>query len=227
MNSLDTIANTVHHYSSVGSTGRWNRAVGGGHTLRKFTLLALVAAMTFSLAVAATPASADEGFEFTYFPHEGIDVEFANDWGRPRDNGERSHRGNDIFSPKMTPIVAVADGFITKIGEGDRPGYQVRIRHANGWQTWYFHLNNDTPGTDDNRGGYEHAFAEGLEEGMFVEAGTVIGYVGASGNAEPTPPHTHFELHRGGQAINPYYHLRDAWRRQQRVYRLFDSLELD
>ncbi len=195
--------------------------------MRKLTLLALVAALTSTLVIAVTPAAADEGFEFTYFPHEGIDVDFTNDWGRPRDGGERTHKGTDVFSPKLTPIVAVADGFITMMGKGDRPGYQVRIRHANGWQTWYFHLNNDTPGTDNNRGGPDSAFAEGLEEGMFVEAGTVIGYVGDSGNAEPTPPHTHFELHRGGKAINPYYHLRDAWRRQQRVYRLFNSLELD
>ncbi|NND03544.1 MAG: M23 family metallopeptidase [Acidimicrobiia bacterium] len=195
--------------------------------MRKLILLAVLSALASSLVISVSPVGADEGFEFTYFPHEGLDIEFSNDWGNPRDGGARTHKGNDVFSPKMTPVIAVADGFVTMIGKGDRPGYQVRIRHANGWQTWYFHLNNDSPGTDNNRGGPENAFAEGLEEGMFVEAGTVIGFVGDSGNAEHTEPHTHFELRRGGQAINPYYHLRDAWRWQQRVYRLFDSLELD
>lgn len=195
--------------------------------LRKLITLTLAAvAIAASIVASPAPLVADEGFEFTYFPHQGLDIEFANDWGFARDDGARTHRGNDIFSPKMTPIVAVADGFVTFIGKSTRPGYQVRIRHANGFDTWYFHLNNDTPGTDNNRGGPEFAFAEGLEEGMFVAAGTHIGYVGDSGNAEPTPPHTHFELHRNGVAINPYPYLREAWQRQLRVHELFDSLDL-
>lgn len=187
----------------------------------------LVAAIASSVVGINAPAIADEGFEFTYFPHEGLDIHFANDWGRPRDDGARTHKGNDVFSPKMTRIVAVADGFVTFVGVGKRPGYQVRIRHANGWSTWYFHLNNDNPGTDDNRGGPEHAFAEGIEAGVFVTAGTVIGYVGDSGNAEPTPPHTHFELHRNGIAVNPYNYLRAAFERQKRMFRLHDALVLD
>ena len=196
--------------------------------LRKLKALAIACVAVASVTVAsANPVTADEGFEFTYFPHEGLNVEFENDWGRPRDGGTRTHKGNDIFSPKLTPVIAVADGFITFMGTTDRPGFQVRLRHASGWQTWYFHLNNDVPGTDNNRGGPEHAFAEGLEEGMFVEAGTVIGYVGDSGNAEHTEPHTHFELRRNGVAVNPYRYLRDAWRRHVRVHKLFDALEID
>jgi murein DD-endopeptidase MepM/ murein hydrolase activator NlpD len=190
--------------------------------------VALAVVVTFSMIViAGAPASADEGFEFTYFPHQGIDSEFSNDWGRPRgDEGERAHKGNDIFAPKMTPVVAVADGFITFVGTTERPGNQVRIRHADGYDTFYFHLNNDTPGTDDNRGGPEYAYAPGIEIGMFVEAGTVIGYVGDSGNAEKTPPHTHFELRRRGVAQNPYNYLRKTLARQKRVYDLFARLDI-
>lgn len=216
-----------HHCKAVGSTGRKNRAVVGVQLkFSKLSSVALVVALFLSsISGSAAPATADEGFEFTYFPHEGLDVDFANDWGRPRD-GDRTHKGNDIFSPKLTPVVAVADGFVTFVGTTKRPGNQVRIRHANGWDTWYFHLNNDVPGTDNGKGGAEYAFAEGLKKGDFVAAGSVIGYVGDSGNAEPTPPHTHFELHRGGKAINPYPYLREAFRRQQRVHELFDRLDL-
>jgi len=190
--------------------------------------VALAAALTFSMTVgAAAPAGADEGFEFTYFPHQGIDSEFSNDWGRPRgDDGERSHKGNDIFAPKMTPVVAVADGFVTFVGTTERPGNQVRIRHANGYETYYFHLNNDTPETDDNRGGAEYAYAPGIEKGVFVAAGTVIGYVGDSGNAEKTPSHTHFELRHRGVAQNPYVYLRTTLARQKRVYDLFARLDI-
>lgn len=195
--------------------------------LKKIIPVALVAALFFStLVTSAAPASADEGFEFMYFPHKGLDSNFSNDWGNPRDGGTRTHKGTDIFAPKMTEIVAVADGFVTKVGSSKRPGNQVRIRHANGWESWYFHLNNDTPGTDNNRGGAEFAFAPGIEEGMFVTAGTVIAYVGDSGNAEPTASHTHFELHRNGRALNPYPYLRAAWNRHERVNELFATHDL-
>ena len=46
------------------------------------------------------------------------------------------------------------------------------------------------------------------------EAGTILGYVGNTGDAEPTPPHLHFEIHPdGGKAVDPNPFL-VAWQKR-------------
>jgi murein DD-endopeptidase MepM/ murein hydrolase activator NlpD len=185
--------------------------------------LLLVALVAATIATVATPALAAEEFRLVYFPHEDVDSSFSNDWGDARSEG-RSHKGTDIMAEKHSAVVAVADGFVTKIDESPRSGYYVRITHRDGWQSWYMHLNNDTPGTDDGKGGPEGAYPADLEVDMFVSAGTVIGYVGDSGNAEGAGSHTHFELHNGRRAVNPYPFLADAYDRWTRVMDLADRL---
>jgi murein DD-endopeptidase MepM/ murein hydrolase activator NlpD len=185
--------------------------------------LLLVALIAAAIATNATPALADDDFRLVYFPHEDVDSTFTNDWGDARSGG-RSHRGTDIMAEKHSAVVAVADGFITKIDSSPRSGYYVRITHQDGWQTWYMHLNNDTPGTDDGKGGPEGAFPADLEVGMFAPAGTLVGFVGDSGNAEGGSSHTHFELHDGRTTVNPYPFLADAHERWVRVMDLADEL---
>lgn len=189
----------------------------------RITLIALAAMMIVTFQ-SAPAASAESEFRFEYFPHVDETVEFNNDWGASRSGG-RSHKGTDVFSEKMTPVVAVADGFVERVRNGPRSGYYVWIRHSDGFETWYMHLNNDTPGTDDGRGGDEFAIAPGIERGAFVQAGQIIAWVGDSGNAEPTRSHTHFELHRNGSAINPYAYLADVWERHQRVVEITPALK--
>jgi murein DD-endopeptidase MepM/ murein hydrolase activator NlpD len=141
------------------------------------------------------------------FPVAG-EHSFIDTFGAPRDGGRRRHKGNDIFAAKGTPVVAVADGTISLMDTGDLAGQYIGLRHDDGWRSMYMHLNNDTPGTDDGRA---IGFAEGIKEGMHVTAGTVIGFVGDSGNAESTPPHLHFELHQpDGLKINPFQALMGA-----------------
>ncbi|NIU17798.1 MAG: M23 family metallopeptidase, partial [Actinobacteria bacterium] len=84
----------------------------------------------------------------------------------------------------------------------------LAIRHDSGWESWYLHLNNDTPGTDDGAG---WGIMPGLERGSRVRAGQVIGWMGDSTNAESTAPHLHLELHDpAGNPVDPYPHLRSS-----------------
>ncbi|MFH1712358.1 MAG: M23 family metallopeptidase, partial [Patescibacteria group bacterium] len=64
-----------------------------------------------------------------------------------------------------------------------------------------------TPGTDDGNGGVENAYASGVRQGVRVNRGQLIGWVGDSGNAESIGSHLHFEIYNGGTAINPYESL--------------------
>lgn len=103
---------------------------------------------------------------------------------------------------KGVPIVAVAAGVIEKVDVGALAGQYVVLRHDDGWRSKYLHLDNDTPGTDDGLGS---GYAKGIHVGMRVQAGTVLGFVGDSGNSEHTVPHLHFGLYQpNGLPINPY-----------------------
>jgi len=108
---------------------------------------------------------------------------FSNDWGQPRSGG-RVHQGNDILSPRGTPIVAPVSG---------------NVRHHNsslGGLSFYL------SGDDGNT--YYGTHMQSYAASGRVSAGTVVGYNGDSGNARGTP-HLHFEIHPGGGApVNPY-----------------------
>jgi murein DD-endopeptidase MepM/ murein hydrolase activator NlpD len=150
------------------------------------------------------------------FPQDPQGSWFRDSFGYRKASG-RSHEGEDLFGVKGAPVVAAADGVVSWMDWSPRAGYYVVIQHAGGWETWYVHLNNDTPGTDDGEGGPEHAFAPGLEVGSFVLAGEQIGYVGDSGNAAHKSPHTHFEIYHDGGLVDPDPMLHAAFDRAQRL----------
>ena len=138
------------------------------------------------------------------FPLAGP-LEVLSVFGAERDGGERDHKGVDLGAPRLTPVLAVKDGVVTRI---NHTSVSVFIKHDDGWSSWYLHLNNDTYLTDDGLGA---GVLPGIEVGDRVVAGQVIGWVGDSGKAEPTPPHLHFELHTPwGEAIDPLRSLRAA-----------------
>lgn len=166
------------------------------------SLLAVVVlwAGTIPLAV---PSNAQDLYPLI-FPVVGENT-YTDTFGAPRSGG-RTHEGTDILADKMVPVVAAASGTVGWMH--DEIGGNccaMELRHDDGWESWYIHLNNDTPGTDDGLG---FGFADGVVEGARIEAGQLIGWVGDSGNAEATVSHLHFELHDpDGVVVNPYEHL--------------------
>ena len=124
----------------------------------------------------------------------------------------RLHGATDLMRPKMTPVVAVADGIVSWMGTVEEGNCcYVFIDHPGDYKTGYIHLNNDTPGTDD---GLANGIAEGITEGAIVRKGQLIGWVGDSGNAEYAGSHLHFEIRYYGsgfeERINPYPYLLNA-----------------
>lgn len=104
-------------------------------------------------------------------------VSFTDTWGAPRSGG-RSHAGVDMFAAYRTPVVAPVDGVV-----------EQRSNSLGG-------LSFNLWGDDGNYYYGAHMSAYGAVTG-WVAAGTIVGYVGDSGNAAGTPPHLHFEIHPG------------------------------
>jgi len=116
-------------------------------------------------------------------------VRIGQGWGAPRDGGRRRHQGIDLLAPAGTPLVAVADGRITRASnvERGRGGITLWLRDHRGTSYYYAH----------NQRNLAHP-------GQRVRAGQVIALLGASGNARGGPPHLHFQLHPGGgRPVNP------------------------
>lgn len=97
------------------------------------------------------------------------------------------HKGVDLAAPKNTPIMAAADGVITSIGRKGSYGKYISIRHADGYQTAYAHLN---------------GYRADLKVKSKVKRGEVIGYVGSTGRS--TGPHLHFEVIKNKKVVNPF-----------------------
>lgn len=123
-------------------------------------------------------------------PVVGVEpYELSNSWGASRDGGKRKHKGIDIFAPKGTALVAVADGIISYIGEQPKGGNCLWLTTEDGASFYYAHLDR---------------WAAGLYEGMEVRSGDLLGYVGNTGNAKYTPPHLHFAVNQSDEMVNPY-----------------------
>ncbi len=105
----------------------------------------------------------------------------------------RVHEGIDIFAEKGTPVLATTEGIVQSCGENRLGGNVVWVLGPGGQRHYYAHLDR-----------FANACA-----GERVQAGTVLGYVGNTGNARTTPPHLHYGVYGAAGAINPYPLLAD------------------
>jgi hypothetical protein len=124
----------------------------------------------------------------------------------------RRHIGNDLIGRRLRPLLAATDGVVTHLVL-DHPtaGWGLVITDVQGWNYRYYHVNNDTPSTDDGAAPPQWRLAPGITEGSTVTAGQVVAYLGDSGNSELSVPHLHFEIHQpDGSPIDPYRSLRAA-----------------
>ncbi len=116
----------------------------------------------------------------------------GDSWGDPRGGG-RAHEGIDIFARRGTPVASATHGIVTFRGTLGLGGRVVTVLGPGGYRHYYAHLD---------------AWAT-PRQGDWVEAGEVIGYVGATGNAAGGPQHLHYGIYApGGGAINPLPLLR-------------------
>lgn len=121
-------------------------------------------------------------------PVEGVvALDLTDTWGAARSEGRR-HEGIDIFAPRWTPIHSATQGVVIRKGWNRLGGKTVSVFGPAGWFHYYAHLEEwETPAVGD-----------------WVEVGTVLGYVGDTGNAKGTPTHLHYGIYVSGKAQNPY-----------------------
>jgi len=139
-------------------------------------------------------------------PIRGLALADLRDTFEEVHNGHR-HEAIDILEPRGTPVHAVVSGTIRKLFFSNRGGNTIYQFDETGVYCYYYaHLDR---------------YAKELREGMHVEHGDVIGFVGSTGNADARTPHLHFAIFElgperqwwKGTAIDPYPYLVAAVKR--------------
>lgn len=105
--------------------------------------------------------------------------------------GSSNHKGIDIANPVGTPVIAAADGVVSRAGTLGSFGTVVMITHSMNGQTF--------------TSVYAHLSIMNVSAGQRVSKGQQIGAIGMTGTT--SGPHLHFEIHVGGysgsSAVNP------------------------
>ena len=139
--------------------------------------------MLYAMRLASMPPPATVGM-----PVRGVEPQRLRDtWHAARGAG-RKHEGIDIFAARGTPVHSATEGIVLRVGTNRLGGRVVWVLGPGGQRHYYAHLDR---------------FAD-ISAGLQVRAGTVLGYVGTSGNAAGTPPHLHYGVYETGGPINPF-----------------------
>lgn len=127
------------------------------------------------------------------FPVEGRSMgSIQSFFGAPRDGGRRVHHGVDVFAPRGTPVLAAAAGTTYRVSDTNIGGKVVWVRDDDHGIRYY----------------YAHLDSQYVGNGVRVEPGDTLGFVGNTGNARTTPPHLHFGVYRRRQGpFDPYPYL--------------------
>jgi murein DD-endopeptidase MepM/ murein hydrolase activator NlpD len=115
------------------------------------------------------------------WPIMSEDLEIISEFGR---RGRREHKGIDIKAPMHSHVIATADGVIAFAGVQRGYGKVVKLDHPAGFQTVYGHLDSIV-----------------VKQGERIRAGTILGRLGATGNA--STHHVHYEVIMHGNAVDP------------------------
>ncbi|TCP24352.1 BlaR1 peptidase M56 [Tenacibaculum skagerrakense] len=104
-------------------------------------------------------------------------------------NTTRQHNGIDIRAAVGTTIVATADGVIASASSEGNWGNLLIIKHENGFETLYAHLNSFN-----------------CKKGQVVKKGEVIGYSGETGKVKG--PHLHYAIKLNNEFVNPIDYIK-------------------
>jgi murein DD-endopeptidase MepM/ murein hydrolase activator NlpD len=171
-------------------------AVPAAPPLSVLTATPAIPAPAASPAIPPAPAEARDAF--LLIPVAGVKAGQLMDTYDQARGQERRHEALDILAPLGTQVVAAADGRVAKLFNS-KPGgltlYQFDATEK--FAYYYAHLDR---------------YASGVAEGMLLKRGDLIGYVGATGNADPAAPHLHFAVFTltpekkwwKGAPLNPY-----------------------
>lgn len=154
-------------------------------------------------AASNTNAAAETEGGGLLLPVAGVRADqLADTFTQARSEG-RVHEAIDILAPAGTQVLAAADGTITKFWDSEKGGITIYQLSADQKYFYYYaHLRQRAPD---------------IKEGDFVRRGTIIGFVGDTGNAGPGNYHLHFGIsvatdpkrYWGGTNVNPYPLLRN------------------
>ncbi len=102
----------------------------------------------------------------------------------------KMHNGVDLWAPNIygQPIYATRGGYVSLAGWYGSGGWTVKIQHDSMFISIYMHMTHFV-----------------VNEGDYVAAGQIIGYVGSTGGS--TGPHLHFEIRKNGIAVNPMEYI--------------------